>query len=168
MTPHRMDTLCNPRASRFDMYHSSKQLDIGQSASTKSLLQPAQGGTPESNSWAGSLGVSSECAWCARVAWTRRKEFGAPRPSTRARSRVVPSLRAFDSAGFLKSPSRMAGALGFEPRQADPESAVLPLHYAPVKKRLDSGTRIQSRERAGPSNWDSTRPGAKVNRVRRP
>src|SRR5262245_53322203 len=34
----------------------------------------------------------------------------------------------------------MAGALGFEPRQADPESAVLPLHYAPVKKRFCSGT----------------------------
>ena len=26
---------------------------------------------------------------------------------------------------------RRAGELGFEPRQADPESAVLPLHYSP-------------------------------------
>ena len=26
----------------------------------------------------------------------------------------------------------MAGGLGFEPRQADPESAVLPLHHPPI------------------------------------
>ena len=29
---------------------------------------------------------------------------------------------------------RLAGEPGFEPRQADPESAVLPLHYSPAVK----------------------------------
>ena len=30
----------------------------------------------------------------------------------------------------------MAGALGFEPRPTDPESAVLPLYYAPEQKLI--------------------------------
>ena len=45
-----------------------------------------------------------------------------PLPPFRVKSPVVPLCF-------------MAGALGFEPRQADPESAVLPLHYAPAKRR---------------------------------
>src|SRR6266542_3170204 len=34
--------------------------------------------------------------------------------------------------GPLLRPYREAGELGFEPRQADPESAVLPLHHSPL------------------------------------
>ena len=36
---------------------------------------------------------------------------------------------------------RKAGELGFEPRQADPESAVLPLHHSP-KSTFKLGTRF--------------------------
>ena len=36
---------------------------------------------------------------------------------------------------------REAGELGFEPRQADPESAVLPLHHSPKARRLCLGKR---------------------------
>src|SRR5438445_8243300 len=32
---------------------------------------------------------------------------------------------------FLNANELQAGELGFEPRQADPESAVLPLHHSP-------------------------------------
>ena len=35
--------------------------------------------------------------------------------------------------------SEKSGELGFEPRQADPESAVLPLHHSPNAKETASG-----------------------------
>ncbi len=40
-----------------------------------------------------------------------------------------PHRYKLDVAG---EPFILAGRLGFEPRQADPESAVLPLHYLPI------------------------------------
>jgi hypothetical protein len=35
-----------------------------------------------------------------------------------------------------------AGVLGFEPRQTDPESVVLPLHYTPIFSHLSGVARI--------------------------
>ncbi len=32
----------------------------------------------------------------------------------------------------------MAGGLGFEPRQTDPESVVLPLHHPPTEKIISA------------------------------
>ncbi len=40
----------------------------------------------------------------------------------------------FDKTPFLLH-QKLAGALGFEPRLADPESAVLPLYDAPKKPK---------------------------------
>jgi hypothetical protein len=38
----------------------------------------------------------------------------------------------------------VAGVLGFEPRQTDPESVVLPLHYTPIERRFDPAIRFES------------------------
>ena len=35
----------------------------------------------------------------------------------------------------------LAGGLGFEPRQADPESAVLPLHHPPIARHRNPTAR---------------------------
>ena len=53
--------------------------------------------------------------------------------------------RAEEPTHVATARTPLAGVLGFEPRQADPESAVLPLHYTPLKGRSGSGTRSYSR-----------------------
>jgi hypothetical protein len=37
-----------------------------------------------------------------------------------------------DQARFLRAPEGLAGELGFEPRQTESESVVLPLHHSPI------------------------------------
>src|SRR5690349_16078920 len=55
----------------------------------------------------------------------------------REKSRVLTFERGFPVLG------KRTGELGFEPRQADPESAVLPLHHSPksIRTRDFSGPR---------------------------
>jgi hypothetical protein len=48
---------------------------------------------------------------------------------------TIAGHRADRASGFApRREDKVAGVLGFEPRQADPESAVLPLHYTPAKR----------------------------------
>ena len=37
-----------------------------------------------------------------------------------------------DTCRSMRKDEEVAGVLGFEPRQTDPESVVLPLHYTPI------------------------------------
>src|SRR5688572_25438077 len=47
----------------------------------------------------------------------------------------------------LNSQIKVAGPLGFEPRQAEPKSAVLPLHYGPIVCESNGGTTLPQRRR---------------------
>ena len=52
------------------------------------------------------------------------------------------------NVGLVK---KMAGALGFEPRLADPESAVLPLYDAPSAFGIIYGKKLRVKRRERPA-----------------
>jgi hypothetical protein len=90
--------------------------------------------------------------------WTKKRPADTPRrqpQSRRPRARCaaavqIATLLQFSAqtdgpvdqpGGKTTKKGKRTGELGFEPRQADPESAVLPLHHSPNTRPLPGGCR---------------------------